>query len=164
VLVRSQSIQFRYSIQCVLQFDLIVQFTKDARQPEGLPVVAGGRRVAKTTGEYSIRKRAPEGVQDLWPTFPAHLEFHHQRDFVAQISHPLRSAIRFSTVPVVFAALRPPATFWQPYGLPPPPAALPRVSALTRLNTSSSPRFCATRKRSGLVVSPVIAILIALLT
>jgi len=129
--------------------------------PKACQIVAGGRRVAKTTGEYSIRKRAPEGVQDLWPTFPAHLEFHHQRDFVAQISHPLRSAIRFSTVPVVFAALRPPATF---YGLPPPPAALPRVSALTRLNTSSSPRFCATRKRSGLVVSPVMAILIALLT
>src|SRR6185369_14731176 len=39
-----------------------------------------------------------------------------------------------------------------------------QVRAVTRLSTSFSPRFWATRKRSGLVVRPVRRILIALLT
>jgi hypothetical protein len=61
--------------------------------PKGCQIVAGGRSVAKTAANIQLENAHPEGVQDLWSAFPSHIEFHHQGDFVAQISH--RFGVRF---------------------------------------------------------------------
>jgi len=78
------------------------------RNPKGCQSVAGGRSKAKTSGHKTELNGTLEGCQ----SFPqrAHLP---RGDFLA----PLRGAISFWHLPGVFAALRPPATFFQPAGL-----------------------------------------------
>src|SRR6185436_19621385 len=75
--------------------------------PKGCKTVAGGRSAAKTTGKCDQIIKHPERVQG-------------SPEFLNTRPRTL-SGCKFSfyALPVVFAALRPPATLSQPVGLPP---------------------------------------------
>ena len=66
---------------------------------KGWKIVAGGRSAAKTTGYKATEIEQPGGLQE-------------------RILAPRRGAVQLLvTLPVVFAALRPPATICQPFRL-----------------------------------------------
>ena len=84
--------------------------------PKGCKKVAGGRSAAKTTGRRRIISRTPEGCKRIDLLMSG--ETLRQWDVGLQSSStPSGCDPKIHRVPVVFATLRPPATFSQPFGL-----------------------------------------------
>src|SRR6266568_4899267 len=76
-------------------------FGKALRQPEGL---RDNSRWSETTGKRSVAPRTLKGCKMLGINAPTSVA-------------PLQGASRLTCLTEVYAALRPPATIWQPCGL-----------------------------------------------
>src|SRR4051812_38497760 len=77
----------------------------EPRTPEGCETVAGGRSVS---GDHRSRRQTTRTLKECQILVTSPKAF----------LHPFRVPAQIDYVPVVFAALRPPATLSQPSGLP----------------------------------------------